>query len=122
MNLIASFLCLSMITLEGQGYARVEMAKTLVANDLAGHILDPAGAPVANAHVELIRCRVPPRLPDQIVARTDTDAEGNFRFARRADKHHFCVLVSKEGFDQLQFTVDIRRSGRPLNLKLPIAA
>jgi len=95
--------------------------KSFVSRDLSGTVEDPSGSPLENAKVDLISCSSSYRDP-KILRSMKSGPDGRFGFSKRPFVNEYCMQISKDGFDQLRFSVVIRKTERTLHVKLPIAA
>ncbi len=93
----------------------VTAASTAAAGTLAGTVFDPAGRPVAQAQVTLLRSLV-------VFEQRETDSQGSYQFADLADGK-YDLLASAPGLASQQVQVEIHgASGRTLDLRLQLTA
>jgi hypothetical protein len=100
-----------------QGYALVVIEHPFRAQDLAGAVVDPTGAPVEGVVVEDCDASFM-----HVLASTQTDEKGRFRFPKaKSGSTHF-LRLEVHGFDPMHVTVLIRRLARTkLCIRLTIA-
>jgi hypothetical protein len=101
-------------------YQLVVQDKSFVSRDLSGTVEDPTGAPLPGATVDLVVCSSSDRSPE-VIKSVKSGPAGHFRFGKRPSITEYCMQISKDGFDQLRFSVVIAKTGRTLHVKLPVA-
>ncbi len=119
MILAAIFVGLAALSTPMQ-YQLVVQDKSFMSRDLSGIVEDPIGAPIADAKVDLIACSSSYRNP-KVLQSIRSNGSGGFHFARKPFVKNYCLQVSKDGFDQLRFSVVLGKTDRTLHVKLPIA-
>jgi hypothetical protein len=104
-------------------YYTLVLAKPVRSSGLSGVVLDPSGAIIPNATVDMVACPVDMmsgRLASQTLATTHSDLRGEFAFDRKVFKKPYCVHISAAGFNPLEFVVKISPFAGKIRVKLPI--
>ena len=96
------------------------------ASQLCGKVVNPTGAPIPDASVELVPCGVDALKGHVLGKRLEvahTDAKGRF-VVFRAWRHNArtCLSFSRDGFNDHQFELKYKPDAGPLVVKLTIAA
>jgi hypothetical protein len=101
----------------------IVLEKPVKASRLAGVVIDPSGAVIPHATVELIDCPVdrPHREIRDAMHTTETDEKGEFSLIPSGLTKPYCLHISALGFDPLEFQVRLIPLAGKMRLKMHIA-
>lgn len=93
-------------------------------SQLSGRVVDPTGAPIANASVVLVPCGAGEfsghfLVKEQEIAHTGTD--GKFVVRNWHHDGRTCLSFSRDGFNYHQFEVKYKQNAGSMVVKLSIA-
>jgi hypothetical protein len=96
----------------------VELPERDVHNSMRGKVVDPTGAAVGGALVEIVDTET-----QKAVASQTTEQSGQFHFEALPLGHHYMLAVRKNSFCPLEVPLNILQHGgaRHLKLKLVVA-
>ncbi len=101
----------------GQGHVDIVHEKPLKVRHLAGTVVDPTGASIEYAEVELHDSG-----DHRLLASTFADAQGRFSFADRKRSEKLEIRARSKGFNAVQYSVLMATFGREhLRIVLPAA-
>jgi hypothetical protein len=102
----------------GQGNQLIVLQKPVVANGLAGVVVDSTGSSVSGAEVQLISCSDFGKLPTGSLSMVKADGNGRFRLQPKVHDKLYCLQFVSLGFDLLQIRVKLSPRASALRPKL----